>query len=297
MRIVEAGAVVGIALTGSPVYRGSTVELRRRHYARGRIFTDAELDCSCVGPVCAKVKFKPGAFDRLLQDVETGAANIQATTGARDAGHLLADTRSGTLRFDLVDPDAAAALYAAATRPAPPTLTSRRPAPLPATRPAAGRPAPDMGIPITAGRPAPLPAAVEDDVPEIISGLPAGFDVPPAAGSLTALLAWFLSPEVAETEAGRQLAEAVKVAEVVARPIIDQEASTWEDIDGVRVYSEAIIRLLLIKAAPGTVTGWEPITVNTDDLTEPELIIQPDDVATIPAPVDTPRRRRFPAWL
>ena len=100
MRIVEAGAVVGIALTGSPVYRGSTVELRRRHYARGRIFTDAELDCSCVGPVCAKVKFKPGGFrSAILQDVETGAANIQATTGARDAGHLLADTRSGTLRF------------------------------------------------------------------------------------------------------------------------------------------------------------------------------------------------------
>ena len=113
------------------------------------------------------------------------------------------------------------------------------------------------------------------------------------------MLAWFLSPEVAETEAGRQLAEAVQVAEVVAdRSSTKRRARIWTDVDGVRMsMTEAIIRLLLIKAAPGTVTGWEPITVNTDDLTEPELIIQPDDVATIPAPVDTPRRRRFPAWL
>ena len=275
MRIVQAGAVVGIALTRTPVYRGSTVELRRRHYARGRILSDQALDCSCVGPVCSKVNFKPGAFDKLLQDVESGAANIQATTGARDAGHILGDTRSGTLRFDMVEPEAAAALYAASRRPVPPTLTPRRSAPLSA--------------------PATIPDA--EDVEAATISLPSGFDTPPAAGSLTALLAWFLAPEVAETEAGRQLAEAVEVAEIVARPIIDQEASTWEDIDGVRVYSEAIIRLLLIKAAPGTVNGWEPITVNKGDLSEPEIIIQPDDNTTVPASLDTPRRRRFPAWL
>ena len=255
LRIVQAGAVVGIALCRTPVYRGSTLELRQRSYARGRILTDTQLDCSCVGPVCTKVNFKPGAFDRILREVESGAANIQATTGARDAGHILGDTRTGTLRFDLVGPQEAAALRIPIS-------------PLPETS---------------------LPAVPDVDETFTTGISQAGFDRPPVAGALSALLAWFLGEEVAETPAGRDLAEAVKVAEVVARPIIDQEASTWEDIGDTRYYDEAIIRLLLIKAAPGDVTGWDKITVERgDELAEPETIIQPEGRS---------RRRRRLAWL
>ena len=55
-----------------------------------------------------------------------------------------------------------------------------------------------------------------------------------------------------DTAAGRQLEDLRQTGTpVYARPIIDQEASTFEDIDGVRNYSKAPVRALLLKPILG----------------------------------------------
>ena len=137
------------------------------------------------------------------------------------------------------------------------------------------------------------PRPAVPDVDETITPVTSrtGFDLPPVAGALSALLAWFLGEEVAETPAGRDLAEAVKVAEVVARPIIDQEASTYGKTSATPVITmRRLSGFLLLKAAPGAVSGWDKITVERgDELAEPETIIQPEGRSR--------RRRRFPVWL
>ena len=49
------------------------------------------------------------------------------------------------------------------------------------------------------------------------------------------------------TEAGRELAKVATVVPLYARPLFDQEASTWADRGGVAVYSDMRIRGILLK--------------------------------------------------
>ena len=76
-------------------------------------------------------------------------------------------------------------------------------------------------------------------------------------------LAIGLSASAFETESGQTLLEqAGRGILIYARPIVDEEVSIFEDIDGVRIFSLAHIRALIIKAILGDSKyreGWTPL--------------------------------------
>ena len=77
-------------------------------------------------------------------------------------------------------------------------------------------------------------------------------------------LAFEIDDAARDTAAGRQLDDLRKTGTpVYARPIIDQDASTFDDIDGVRNYSKAPVRALLLKPILGPderADNWDPLT-------------------------------------
>ena len=72
-----------------------------------------------------------------------------------------------------------------------------------------------------------------------------------------------LSASAFETESGQTLLEqAERGIPIFARPIVDEELSIFEDVDGVRVFSLARIRALILKTIAGDSRyreGWTPL--------------------------------------
>ena len=72
-----------------------------------------------------------------------------------------------------------------------------------------------------------------------------------------------LSASAFETESGQTLLEqAERGLPIFARPIVDEDLSEFEDIDGVRVFSLARIRALILKTIAGDSRyreGWTPL--------------------------------------
>ena len=71
------------------------------------------------------------------------------------------------------------------------------------------------------------------------------------------------SPSAFETESGQRLLEQVERGlPIFARPIVDEDLSTFEDINSVRVHSVARIKALIVKTIPGDSKyreGWTPL--------------------------------------
>ena len=87
-----------------------------------------------------------------------------------------------------------------------------------------------------------------------------------SAGSLAvslddegALLAEF-DDRVADTPAGKMLADSNEATAPVLRPLIDEGLSTFQDVDDTRVYTDAVIGSLLLKTAKNP-EGWEGIEI------------------------------------
>ena len=76
-------------------------------------------------------------------------------------------------------------------------------------------------------------------------------------------LAVGLSASAFETESGQTLLEqAERGVLIYARPIVDESISEFEDVDGIRIFSLARIRALIIKAILGSSkyrAGWTPL--------------------------------------
>ena len=76
-------------------------------------------------------------------------------------------------------------------------------------------------------------------------------------------LAFEIDDAARDTAAGRQLDDLRKTGTpVYGRPIIDQGAATFDDIDGVRNYSKAPVRALLLKPILGPderADNWQPL--------------------------------------
>ena len=72
-----------------------------------------------------------------------------------------------------------------------------------------------------------------------------------------------LSASAFETESGQTLLEqAERGIPIFARPIVDEDLSEFDDVDGVRVFSLARIRALIIKTIAGDSRyreGWTPL--------------------------------------
>ena len=72
-----------------------------------------------------------------------------------------------------------------------------------------------------------------------------------------------LSASAFEAESGQRLLEqAERGIPIYARPIVDEELSIFEDVDGVRVFSLARIRALILKTIAGDSRfreGWTPL--------------------------------------
>ena len=85
-------------------------------------------------------------------------------------------------------------------------------------------------------------------------------------------LEWALSPDARDTAAGKALEDLRKAGvNVYARPIVDEAASEFEDKGGVREYTRAVLKNLLVKPIAGEASrrqGWKPISFS-DDTPEP----------------------------
>lgn len=94
VRVVEKATLVGLGLVSDPSYQ-TTVEARRGGgYGRGRVMPANIRACSCVGPDCDQVDYKPGAFDQVIKLSQSGERNVTAVAG-RDK--VLASTAAGSL--------------------------------------------------------------------------------------------------------------------------------------------------------------------------------------------------------
>ena len=69
-----------------------------------------------------------------------------------------------------------------------------------------------------------------------------------------------MSREAAETPAGRDLQAMAPAVPLTARPIVDNEQSEFEDTDGVRTFTQAHLRAVLIKPTDRP-DGWEPAEI------------------------------------
>ena len=78
-----------------------------------------------------------------------------------------------------------------------------------------------------------------------------------------------LSSSAFETESGQTILEqAERGIPIYARPIVDEEISEFEDVDGVRIFSLARIRAFIIKTILGDSIyrkGWTPLEFNGID--------------------------------
>ena len=64
------------------------------------------------------------------------------------------------------------------------------------------------------------------------------------------------------TDAARKVMQSGAVAPIYARPIIDDELSEFEDVDGVRKYSRPHLRAILIKPSDKAgEQGWKPARI------------------------------------
>ena len=100
IRVIEKAKLTGLALTHSPGYEETSVELRRRKAggrARVRPMPDSIRKCSCVGPNCDSVKFAESAFDKAIEQAQSGQRNIVLHTGSLDPAHVVATTFAGSL--------------------------------------------------------------------------------------------------------------------------------------------------------------------------------------------------------
>ena len=69
---------------------------------------------------------------------------------------------------------------------------------------------------------------------------------------------------VPDSQMGRDLIAQVEGIDVIARPIVDQDASTFTEADGVATYRRMALRAIALTPTDAA-EGWEPI-----DLLEPE---------------------------
>ena len=68
---------------------------------------------------------------------------------------------------------------------------------------------------------------------------------------------------VPDSQMGRDLIAQVEGIDVIARPIVDQDSSTFTEADGVATYSRMTLRAIALTPTDAS-DGWEPI-----DLLEP----------------------------
>ena len=69
-----------------------------------------------------------------------------------------------------------------------------------------------------------------------------------------------LTREAGETPAGRDLAGTAKAVPITARPILDNEKSSFTDTGGVRTFTKAHLRAVLLKPSDRP-DGWEPVEI------------------------------------
>ena len=96
-----------------------------------------------------------------------------------------------------------------------------------------------------------------------------------------------------ETQAAKSIIETQPTAPVSVRPLINNDASTFEDRDGLRIYEEAEVRAVLLKWAPAEF-NWGVLGLFLGAFDEPEDDDGEDDED------DEDRRserRRVKAWL
>lgn len=90
------------------------------------------------------------------------------------------------------------------------------------------------------------------------------------------------------TPAAKAIRETKDAAPTAVRPIIDDDASFFEDVGGVRTYREAALTNVLFKWAPVTY-GWELLEILLAGDPDPEEPEDDNDDARPP--------RRLPRWL
>ena len=72
-----------------------------------------------------------------------------------------------------------------------------------------------------------------------------------------------LTREAGETPAGRDLAATARAVPITARPILDNDESTFTDEGGVRTFTKAHLRAVLLKPSDRP-DGWEPAEIDGD---------------------------------
>jgi len=77
-----------------------------------------------------------------------------------------------------------------------------------------------------------------------------------------------LAREAGETPAGRDLAATAKAVPITARPILDNDQSAFTDRDGVRAFTKAHLRAVLLKPSDKP-DGWEPAEIDGDAKSTP----------------------------
>ena len=77
-----------------------------------------------------------------------------------------------------------------------------------------------------------------------------------------------LTREAGATPAGRDLAATAKAVPITARPIIDNDLSDFADADGVRTFTRAHLRAVLLKPSDRP-DGWDPAEIAGDAVPAP----------------------------
>ena len=72
-----------------------------------------------------------------------------------------------------------------------------------------------------------------------------------------------LTREAGATPAGRDLAATAKAVPITARPILDNDQSDFADADGLRTFTKAHLRAVLLKPSDRP-DGWEPAEIDGD---------------------------------
>ena len=128
VRVIERADLVGLSLVDEGAYRGATAEVRRallearapsatigtgregygNAWARAHIAADKRpKSCKCLPgeSKCRRVRFKPGAFDRTVREVEAGRHDVIAHTGSYRPSDALGDTRTRALILTIAGPE------------------------------------------------------------------------------------------------------------------------------------------------------------------------------------------------
>ena len=214
-RIIEAFELHGVGLTGRPIYSGSTVEARQLETAAVRGTIQAD-----GGQVydCDCVGSKDNPVCKVRFEVGSFDKAIERSAVARE--------------------------QTARRRPLPPMMPVDVPQVIPApVIPPAAPVAEAQNIVAHTGsfRPG-----------SILGDTNSGVLVLSLIGNLLNI---GLEDAALETAAGRELAEAVNVGEVHARPLIDFDRSEYTDEDEIRTYTDVWLTSILFKTALRT-DGW-----------------------------------------